>query len=393
MKKFGIGKRVSRTEDIRFLRGKGQYIDDIAPKRAKHVVFFRSTIAHGKIIHLNTEIAAQSPGIIKIYTEKTIKNKLKNCIDFQVVKNKDGTFGAAPVRPIITGTKINFSGEIIAAIVAETRQQALDALELIEMDVEEISPHIKTCTGGTQIHTQAPNNLAFQWAFGDEKRVNSAFDNARHKIKMDLIDNRVLVNPMETRGCFAEKVMGRLHFCFNGQGVWSARDELIVKLKLNKGDIKVTNPDVGGGFGMKAFTYPEYFIVAMACNDLNLAVKWISDRSEGILSDNAGRDLTTKAEAAFDESHKLIGIRIHSTSNLGAYNSAFGQKIQTELALKVLTGVYDIQTAYFSVDGVFTNTCPVDAYRGAGRPEAIYVIERLIDYSARVLGISGLELR
>ena len=199
--------------------------------------------------------------------------------------------------------------------------------------------------------------------------------------------------PMEERGATATWEDGRLTVAFSGQGVWSLRDELADKLGLPKEAVRVTTPDVGGGFGIKGFNYPEYFAVAFAARELGRPVHWMSSRGEAMLTDNHGRDHVTVAEAAFDAGYRLQALRIRCVSNLGAYNSPFGQHIASELALKVMPGVYDVQKAFFAVKGVFTNTTPVDAYRGAGRPEAIYVVERLMDWSARDLGLDPVELR
>ncbi len=180
---------------------------------------------------------------------------------------------------------------------------------------------------------------------------------------------------------------------FSGQGVWNLKDELVAKLGLTAETVRVTTPDVGGGFGIKGFNYPEYLAVGFAARELGRPVAWMSTRGEAMLTDNGGRDHVTVAEAAFDADYRLQAIRIHCTSNLGAHNSPYGQYIASELALKVLPGVYDVQKAFFRVEGVYTNTTPIDAYRGAGRPEAIYVIERLMDWSARDLGVEPVELR
>ena len=241
--------------------------------------------------------------------------------------------------------------------------------------------------------SEAPGNLAYDWAFGDEAEVERIFAAAAHATRLELVDNRAMAMPMEERGATADWEDGRLTVAFSGQGVWSLRDELADKLGLPKAAVRVTTPDVGGGFGIKGFNYPEYFAVAFAARELGRPVHWMSSRGEAMLTDNHGRDHVTVAEAAFDAGYRLQALRIRCVSNLGAYNSPFGQHIASELALKVMPGVYDVQKAFFAVKGVFTNTTPVDAYRGAGRPEAIYVIERLMDWSARDLGLDPVELR
>lgn len=400
MSKFGVSQSVLRKEDARFLTGTGRYVDDIAPEDALHVVFFRSPVAHAKINNIDITDAAAADGVALILTADDFDGKLDNSIGYSILGPKSVTEGvelkgktSAPVRPILATGTVRFVGEPIAAVIAKTREQARDAIELIDFDYEELPAHTKTELGGPQIHDDAAQNLVFDWAYGDDAKTAQIFSGAAHTVSMDIIDNRVIANSLEPRGCYAEWADDRLHFAFNGQGVWGLKTALAGKLSLEPEQVRVTNPDVGGGFGMKAFPYPEYFVAALAARELGQAVRWMADRSESMVTDNGGRDLVTKAEAAFDEDHTLKAIRIYSLANMGAYNSGFAQFIQTELALKVLTGVYDVQDVYFNVQGVYTNTTQIDAYRGAGRPEAIYVMERLIDFSAREMGIDPVELR
>ncbi|MEL6680223.1 MAG: xanthine dehydrogenase family protein, partial [Pseudomonadota bacterium] len=393
MTKFGVSQSVLRKEDSRFLTGAGRYVDDIAPAGALIVHFFRSPVAHATVTELDVSEARAADGVVAVYTAADLTGKVKNAMDFSVVTNRDGSKGASPVRPLLAEDRVCHAGEALAAIVATSRQAALDAAELIVFDFDERPTHIATALGGEAIHTEAPDNRAFDWAYGDEAATAAAFDTAAHRITLDLIDNRVFANPMEPRGCYAEMEEGRLHVAVNGQGVWGLKGEIARKLGMPKDDIRVTNPDVGGGFGMKSFNYPEYFVIAHAARDLGQPIRWMAERSEGHLTDAGGRDIVTTAEAAFDADHKLTALRVHSVPNMGAYNSQYAQFIQSELALKVLTGVYDVQTVFFHVEGVYTNTTPIDAYRGAGRPEAIYVMERLMDYAARQLGLDPVELR
>ncbi len=391
--KFGVSQSVPRKEDLRLLTGAGRYLDDVAPRDAAHVAFLRSPVAHARITGLDTSAAHDVPGVIAVYTAADFAGKLVNTVDFDVVKNQDGSEGAAPLRPVLAEDTVRYAGEAVAMVVAETRAAALDAAEAIVLDTEDLPVHLATAVGGPEIHPEAPQNLAYDWAFGDAAATEAAFRAAAHTTRLELIDNRVIANSMEPRGCFAEWDGARLHVCFSGQGVWDLKAELADKLGLEPGQIRVTTPDVGGGFGIKGFNYPEYFAVAFAARELGRAVHWMSGRGEAMLTDNGGRDHVTVAEAAFDADHRLTAIRVDCVSNLGAYNSPYGQYIASDLALKVLPGVYDVQTARFTVRGVYTNTTPIDAYRGAGRPEAIYVIERLMDWSARQLGLDPVELR
>ncbi len=393
MSKFGASQSTLRKEDTRFLTGTGNYIADDVPEGAAVMVFFRAPVAHGVITTLDVTDARAAEGVLGVYTAADLAGKLINSIDFDLLPLPGGGKGAAPVRPMLADGRVRFAGEAVAAVVATSRQAGLDALDLIDFAVDDLPVHVATAVGGEAIHAEAPGNLAFDWHYGDAAATEAAFANAAHTVSLDLVDNRIICNAMEPRGCWARMEDGRLHHAVNGQGVWGAKGALAKKLGMNPEDVRVTTPDVGGGFGMKAFDYPEQFLVCHAARELGVAVQWISERGEAMLTDNGGRDLVTLAEAAFNADSKLVAFRIHSTCNLGAYNSTFAQHIQSSLALNVVSGIYDVQVGYFAVKGVYTNTVPVDAYRGAGRPEAIYVIERLMDYSAKVLGVDPLTLR
>ncbi|MGR3571506.1 xanthine dehydrogenase family protein molybdopterin-binding subunit [Brevirhabdus sp.] len=395
MDKFGTSQSVKRVEDVRFLTGDGRYVDDIAPEGALHAYFLRSTQAHGDIATLDVSEAETMPGVHMVLTaDRLAEAGLDINMPTTTVPNRDGSNGAAPDRPLLARGRVRFVGEAVAAVIADSYIEARDAAEAIELDIEERPVHIGLSTGGEPLHDEAPDNLAFDWAFGDEQATRAVFDGAAHVVTLDIDDNRIIVNSMEPRGCYAEtEADGRLHVCVNGQGVWGPKAALARTFRIDPSQVRVTTPDVGGGFGMKGMDYPETFCVAHAARSLGRPVRWIADRTESMLSDNAGRDLTSTASMAFDENHKLIAYRVDGIANMGAYNSQYAQPIQTELALKVLTGCYDVQQVYFNMRGVFTNTTQVDAYRGAGRPEAIYVLERAMDYAARELGLDPWELR
>ncbi|SMX32993.1 xanthine dehydrogenase family protein molybdopterin-binding subunit [Actibacterium lipolyticum] len=394
MDKFGKSQTVTRFEDPRLLKGEGRYVDDIAPDGALFAFFLRSPIAHAKITTLDTSDARAADGVHLVLTAADLEDAgVRLNLAAALVKNRDGSKGAAPARPILAKDRICFVGEAVALVVAETLHQARDAAELIEFDYEELEPALALAEGGPEIHPEAPGNLAYDWAMGDEAATDAAFANAAHTVSLDVGDNRIIVNSMEPRGMYADWSDGRLHVCYNGQGVWGLKTRLAKHLGLTEEQVHVTTPDVGGGFGMKGFTYPEHYAVAQAARQLAKPVRWMSDRTEAMLTDNGGRDLTSVAELAFDADYKITGYRVNNISNLGAYNSEFAQNIQSVLFSKVLTGAYDIPTAFLATKGVFTNTVPIDAYRGAGRPEAIYVLERVMDHAARVLGIDPWDLR
>ncbi|MCZ4367554.1 xanthine dehydrogenase family protein molybdopterin-binding subunit [Sulfitobacter dubius] len=394
MEKFGKSQPVKRVEDHRFLTGDGRYVDDIAPQGALHGVFFRAPVAHGVITELDVSDARDAEGVHLVLTCADLEAAGMNiALPHTVVDNRDGSKGAAPLRPMLAKDRVRYVGEPVALIVADTLQQARDAAELILFDADDLPVKMDLTPGGETLHAEAPDNRAFDWGMGDETKVEAAFAKAARRVRLEVGDNRIIVNSMEPRGCYAEWAEDRLHVALNGQGVWAHKGFLTEAFGLSEDAVRVTNPDVGGGFGMKAMTYPEYFCIAQAARALGRPVRWMSERTEAMLADNGGRDLVSWAEFAFDENHKITAYRVDTRCNLGAYNSQFGQPIQSTLFSKVLMGVYDVQDTYLHVEGYYTNTVQVDAYRGAGRPEAIYVLERLMDRAARELGVDPWELR
>ncbi|UOA26727.1 xanthine dehydrogenase family protein molybdopterin-binding subunit [Pseudosulfitobacter sp. DSM 107133] len=394
MDKFGKSQSTTRVEDVRFLTGAGRYVDDIAPDGALHAFFLRSPIAHGTITELDVTDAREAPGVHLVLTYDDLEAAGMNTgMVGATVDNRDKTKGAAPKRPILATGKLRYVGEPIAVIFADKYEQARDAAELIVLDYDDLPAKMDLTPGGETLHAEAPDNRAFDWGMGDEDATQAAFDAAARTVSLEIGDNRIIVNSMEPRGCYAEMEGERIHVAINGQGVWAPKEQLIAALQVGEDMVRVTNPDVGGGFGMKAMGYPEPFALAHATRTLNRPVRWISDRGEAMLSDNGGRDLVSVAELAFDADHKITAYRVRTRCNLGAYNSQFGQPIQTMLFSRVLMGVYDVQTTWLQVEGYYTNTTQVDAYRGAGRPEAIYVLERIMDRAARELGIDPWELR
>ncbi len=394
MSKFGESQSIKRVEDVRLLTGGGRYVDDIAPEGAFHALFLRAPAAHATITRLDLDAARAVPGVrLVLDAEALADGGVALAMRALLVKNRDGSSAAAPERPLLARGRIRYVGEPVAVVVAETLAAARDAVEAIELDYDDLPVHMELAPGGPEIHPEAPDNVAFDWAFGDEEATAKAFEKAAHAVRLSMVDNRIIVNSMEPRGAFAEWQDGRLHLSFGGQGVWGMKAQLAQTLGLSEDAVRVTNPDVGGGFGMKAGAYPEYFVIAHAARELGHPVRWFSDRGEAMQSDNGGRDLISTAELAFDDDLRLTGYRVNILSNLGAYNSGFGQFIQSEISAKVLTGTYDVQTVFVNAKGIYTNTTQVDAYRGAGRPEAIYTLERAMDMAARELGVDPFELR
>ncbi|MBS0126103.1 xanthine dehydrogenase family protein molybdopterin-binding subunit [Thetidibacter halocola] len=394
MDKFGKSQPVTRVEDVRFLTGQGRYIDDIAPEGALHAFVFRSPVAHAAITGLDVAEARAAEGVHLVLTADDIAAQgVTEGMSFTTMKNRDGTQGASPRRPFLAEGRVRFVGEPIALVVAETLTQARDAAELIGFDYDELPVKLDLAPGGEPLFDSVPDNRAFDFGIGDEEATATALQASHRVVRLEVGDNRIIVNSMEPRGCFAEWDGGKVHLAFNGQGVWGMKDQLIRVFGLTAEQVRVTNPDVGGGFGMKGMPYPEYFSTVLASRMLGRPVRWMSDRTEAMLTDNAGRDLVTMAELGFDKDNRITAYRVHNLSNLGAYCSNFAQAIQSNLFARVLTGTYDIKTAWLRCEGIFTNTTQVDAYRGAGRPEAIYVLERVMDRAARELGIDPQELR
>ncbi|MGR3473963.1 MAG: xanthine dehydrogenase family protein molybdopterin-binding subunit, partial [Sulfitobacter sp.] len=332
MEKFGKSQPVKRVEDHRFLIGDGRYVDDIAPQGALHGVFFRAPVAHGVITELDVSDARDAEGVHLVLTCADLETAGMNiALPHTVVDNRDGSKGAAPLRPMLAKDRVRYVGEPVALIVADTLQQARDAAELILFDADDLPAKMDLTPGGETLHAEAPDNRAFDWGMGDETKVEAAFAKAAQRVKLEIGDNRIIVNSMEPRGCYAEWADGRLHVALGGQGVWAHKGFFVKAFGLSEDAVRVTNPDVGGGFGMKAMTYPEYFCIAQAARALGRPVRWMSERTEAMLTDNGGRDLVSWAEFAFDENHKITAYRVDTRCNLGAYNSQFGQPIQSTL--------------------------------------------------------------
>ncbi|MEM6354514.1 MAG: xanthine dehydrogenase family protein molybdopterin-binding subunit [Pseudomonadota bacterium] len=394
---FATAQPVRRKEDDRFVTGKGNYIEDMSRPGELRAFILRSPMAHAAITGIDVSAASAAPGVQLILTGADLDATIDNDMDGGQVKNRDGSMSARPRRPILASGRVRYVGEPVACVVAESLAQAKDAAEMIEVDYDPLDAVVETGrateAGQPQVHDEVAQNLCYDWGIGDAAATEAALAAAARVVELELVNNRVVANPIETRGALAEWDGERLTVHYNGQGVWDMKGEIARRLKIDEEKVRATTPDVGGGFGMKAFNYPEHFCIAEASRRLGRPVKWIGERTESILADVMGRDHVTRMWAGFDADHRIVAMKVECTSNLGAYLSAFGAYIASELASRILTGVYDLQTAWFNVKGVFTNTTPVDAYRGAGRPEAAYALERLMDKSARELGVDPLELR
>ncbi len=397
MTKFGVSQPVRRKEDVRFLKGTGRYLDDLPREGVATALFLRSPVAHAKIASIDTSAAKAAPGVIGVWTGADLDKVMNNSLEWGVVQNRDGTNGTGGKRPCLAVDRVRYVGEAVAMVAAETAAEAKDALELIEVEYEDLpvvrDTDVALAPGAEVIHPEAPGNLAFDWGLGDEAAVDAAFATAKHKVKVEIVDNKVIGHSMEPRSCEASWDGSDLRIVYGGQGPWDVKREVASMMSLDADRVHVSHVDIGGGFGIKSFIHPEYPVVAQAARETGRKIRWVAERSEGALSDVMGRDHYTTCQAAFDADLKLVAMRFDCVAGMGAYCSTFGQYIPSAVASRVLTGAYDIQNVFMGVKGVFSNTTPIDAYRGAGRPEQIYALERLMDASARQLGVEPAELR
>lgn len=400
MSKFGQSQPVRRVEDQRFITGKGRYTDDISLPGQVYGVMLRSPHAHAKILKIDTAAAQAAPGVLAVYTHADLKAANVGDLPCTIpLKNRDGSMRADPPRPALADGMVRHVGDPVAFVVAETSAQARDAAEMIEVDYDALPAAADMATamepGQPQIWSQAPNNRAFDWEIGDKAKIDALFASAAKTVKLTLENNRIVVASMEARvalGAF-DRDSGRFTLYTPTQGVWVQKKLLAKILGLPEEKFHVVTGDVGGGFGMKIFIYPEQVMTLFASRALGRPVKWTSDRGEAFLTDTHGRANLTHAEMALDKDHNFLALRIHNIADMGAYLSTYAPMIPTMAGTKVLSSVYRFQGVYARVEGVFTNTVPVDAYRGAGRPESNYIMERLIDVAARELGIDRAELR
>ena len=400
MQKFGIGQPATRFEDGRLLSGKGRYVEDIELENQSFATFVRSPHAHAEIKSVDTKEAKLMPGVLGIYTVADLKDEgIGNIPCMAPANNKDGSPCVMPPRPALADAKVRHVGDAVAIVIAETREESIDAAEQVWIDYEILPAVVETnqatLENSSEVWSDAKNNTCFDWEAGNKGDTNEAFTKAKQVVELDLINNRVVPTSMETRGAIASlEPDNRLALHVSCQGVHVMRRLLATQIfNVEEEEILVTCDDVGGGFGMKIFLFPEYVCVLFAARKLGRPVKWISDRSEAFLCDSHGRDHVSNLKLALDGNARILGLQVSTTANLGAYLSNFAPFVATDAGVSMLVGCYSIPTAYVEVKGVFTNTAPVDAYRGAGRPEAIYAIERLLDVAAYDLGITPADIR
>src|SRR5216684_2900803 len=397
----GIGASVVRKEDRRFITGRGRYVDDIKLQGMTFAQFVRSPHAHAKVKSIDASEAMKMPGVVGILTgQQIVDDKVGNLICGWAITSKDGTPMKMGSWPAMAPETVRFAGQAVAVVIAETKNQAKDAAEADIVEYEElpaaadISAAIKP--GAPQLHPEAPGNVIYDWAIGDEAAVKDAFSKAANVVSLDLTNNRLVPNAMEPRAAIAEYNEAEEHFTLytTSQNPHVAR--LVLSAFYNiapEHKLRVVAPDVGGGFGSKIYIYPEEMVALWASKKVRRPVKWTGDRSEAFLTDAHGRDHVTKAEMAFDKDNKIIGLRVKTHANLGAYMSLFSSAVPTYLYATLLSGQYNIPAIHAEVVTVYTNTAPVDAYRGAGRPEASFLLERLMETAARQLKVDPAELR
>ncbi len=397
----GIGASVRRVEDLRFITGRGQYVDDISRPGQTYAVFVRSPHAHANIKSINTKAARAAKGVVGIFTGEDLqKDKVGGLICGWMIHSKDGSPMKAGGHPALAVGKVRYVGDHVAVVVAETLAQARDAAELVDVDYEVLQPVVDLgkaqSAGQPQVHAEAPNNTVYDWHLGDKAAVEAAFAQAKHVTKLDLVNNRLIPNAMEPRAAIGdyEPGTGTYTLYTTSQNPHVARLVLSAFIGIApEHKLRVIAPDVGGGFGSKIFIYAEETVCIWASRKVNRPVKWTADRTEAFLADAHGRDHVTTAELALDGNGKILALRAKTKANLGAYLSTFASSVPTYLYAPLLSGQYNIPAIYCEVDGVYTTTAPVDAYRGAGRPEATFVVERLVEVAARQLGIDPAEFR
>ena len=397
----GIGARVRRKEDLRFITGKGNYTDDINLPRQTWAYFVRSPHAHATIKSINTAKAKKMPGVVGIFTGAEVaEDKIGGLICGWMIHSKDGSPMKAGPHPILAVDKVRYVGDHVALVVAETKDQAKAAAAAVNVSYG-VLPHnvdtAKAMTSKAQIHDVASDNRVFNWSIGDEAATDAAFKSAAHVTKIDLVNNRLIPNAMEPRAAIGSYDTGTESYTL----YTTSQNPHVARLVISafhglapEHKLRVIAPDVGGGFGSKIPIYAEEVACVWASKRIGgRPIKWTAERSESFLADAHGRDHVTHAELATGADGRITGFKVHTTAAMGAYLSTLGSVIPTYLYAILLSGQYNIPHIYAEVDAVYTNTAPTDAYRGAGRPEASYVVERIVETAARELKMDPAEFR
>lgn len=396
-----IGEPLRRKEDYRFLTGAGQYTDDIQLANMRHAVFVRSPHAHAAIRSINKKAALAAPGVVGVFDGQDIAaDKIAGLPCGWLITDTSGQPMKEPPHPVLAQGKVRYVGDHVAIVIADTVENAKNAAELVEVDYELLAAVVDVRDamkkGAPTLHDVAPDNHCYKWAIGDKAAVDATFTNAAHVTKIDLINNRLAPNPIEPRACIGNYNRASDEYTLYVANQNPHVERLLMTafvMGLPEHKVRVIAPDVGGGFGAKIYLYAEDVAVTWAAKKLNCAVKWTCERGEAFLSDAHGRDHVSHAELAMDKDGKFLGFRVHTDANLGSYLSTFSTAVPTILYATLLAGQYTCPQIYVEVDAWFTNTAPVDAYRGAGRPEATYLLERIVSRAAWELGLSQDEIR
>ncbi|AEG92425.1 xanthine dehydrogenase family protein molybdopterin-binding subunit [Ramlibacter tataouinensis] len=393
-----IGEAIRRKEDYRFLTGAGQYTDDINLANQRVAVFVRSPHAHAAIRSIDASRAEAMPGVARVFTGKDVEGKMGGLPCGWLITSTDGTPMKEPPHPILAQGKVRYVGDHVAMVVADTLQQAKDAAEAVEVEYDVLPAvvRVEDAKKGPALHDAAPDNRCYKWAIGDKAQVDAAFAKAAHVTKLDLVNNRLVPNPLEPRAAIGSYNRASDEYTLYVSNQNPHVERLLMTafvLGLPEHKVRVIAPDVGGGFGAKIYLYAEDVALTWAAKQLNCAIKWTCERSEAFLCDAHGRDHVSHAEMAMDQDGKFLALRVHTDANLGAYLSTFSTAVPTILYATLLAGQYTTPQVYCEVDAWFTNTAPVDAYRGAGRPEATYLLERLVTRCAWEMGLGQDEIR
>lgn len=398
----GIGARVLRKEDKRFITGHGRYTDDHNIPGQHYAAFVRSPHAHAKIKKINIKEASAMPGVAGIFNGKQLTGDgIGNIICGWMVHSKDGSPMNMGAWSALATEYVRYVGDAVAIVIAETQEQADAAAEAVDVDYKVLKSVVSAVEAmeakAPQLHPEAKNNVIFDWEIGDEAATDAAFENAANVVELDVRNNRLVPNPMEPRAALVQYDAAEDHYTLHT----TSQNPHVARLVLSafyqvapEHKLRVIAPDVGGGFGAKIYIYPEEIVCLWASKKAGVsAVKWTASRSEAFITDAHGRDHVTTAKMAFDKNNKITGFKVDTVANLGAYMSLFSSATPTYLYATLLSGQYNIPNIHANVKTVYTNTVPVDAYRGAGRPEATYLLERMMTTAARELGVDPAELR
>ncbi|WP_306031452.1 xanthine dehydrogenase family protein molybdopterin-binding subunit [Stappia sp. MMSF_3263] len=397
----GIGARVRRREDKRFITGKGRYTDDMSVAGMAHAAFVRSPHAHAKVRGIDAAAARAMPGVIAVLSgQELVADGVGNLICGWMIHSKDGTPMKMGAWRALESEHVRHVGQAVAVVIAGTKAQARDAADAVEVDYEPLAAVVDALEalkeGAPQLHEEAPGNLIYDWEIGDAAATDAAFASAAHVTRMEIRNNRLVPNPMEPRAALADYDEAEEHYT-----LWTtSQNPHVARLVLSafyniapEHKLRVIAPDVGGGFGSKIYIYPEEMVCLWASKKTGVPVKWTCDRTEAFLTDAHGRDHYSEAEMALDADNRITGLRVKTVANLGAYMSLFSSSVPTYLYATLLSGQYDIPAIHANVKTVYTNTVPVDAYRGAGRPEATYLLERMMETAAREVGMEPAAFR